>query len=149
HPRSMSEFWEFPTVSLGIGPLHAIYQARFNRYLAARGLADTAQARVWCFLGDGEADEPETLAGIRLAAREHLDNLTFVVNGNLQRLDGPVRGNSRILDELEGSFAGAGWHVVKALWGSEWEPLFAAPGGAALLERLGAMNDGELQRLTV
>jgi pyruvate dehydrogenase E1 component len=149
HPRSMSEFWEFPTVSLGIGPLHAIYQARFNRYLAARGLADTAQARVWCFLGDGEADEPETLAGIRLAAREHLDNLTFVVNGNLQRLDGPVRGNSRILDELEGSFAGAGWHVVKALWGSEWEPLFAAPGGAALLDRLGAMNDGELQRLTV
>ncbi len=149
HPRSMAGFWEFPTVSLGIGPLHAVYQARFNRYLAARGLADTSAARVWCFVGDGETDEPEALAAIRLAAREHLDNLTFVVNGNLQRLDGPVRGNSRILDELEGVFAGAGWHVLKVLWGSEWEPLFAASGGEALLERLEAMNDGDLQQLTV
>jgi pyruvate dehydrogenase E1 component len=149
HPRSMEGFWEFPTVSLGIGPLHAIYQARFNRYLAARGLADTAGARVWCFVGDGETDEPETLAAIRLAAREHLDNLTFVVNANLQRLDGPVRGNSRIIDELEGAFAGAGWHVLKVLWGSEWEPLFAASGGEALLPRLEAMNDGDLQRLTI
>jgi pyruvate dehydrogenase E1 component len=149
HPRSMAGFWEFPTVSLGIGPLHAVYQARFNRYLAARGLVDTSAARVWCFIGDGETDEPETLAAIRLAAREHLDNLTFVVNGNLQRLDGPVRGNSRILDELDGVFAGAGWHVLKVLWGSEWEPLFAAPGGDALVDRLEAMNDGDLQRLTI
>ena len=149
HPRSMAGFWEFPTVSLGIGPLHAVHQARFNRYLTARGLADTTAARVWCFIGDGETDEPETLAAIRLAAREHLDNLTFVVNGNLQRLDGPVRGNSRILDELEGIFSGAGWHVLKVLWGSEWDPLFSARGGVALLDRLQAMNDGELQRLTI
>jgi pyruvate dehydrogenase E1 component len=149
HPRSMAGFWEFPTVSLGIGPLHAVHQARFNRYLAARGLADTAAARVWCFIGDGETDEPETLAAIRLAAREHLDNLIFVVNGNLQRLDGPVRGNSRILDELEGTFAGAGWHVLKALWGSEWDALFGAPEGDVLLERLQMMNDGDLQRLTI
>lgn len=149
HPRSMAGFWEFPTVSLGIGPLHAIYQARFNRYLAARGLADTGAARVWCFVGDGESDEPETLAAIRLAASEHLDNLVFVVNGNLQRLDGPVRGNSRILDELDGVFTGAGWHVLKVLWGSEWDRLFAAPGGEALAERLESMNDGDLQRLTV
>ncbi|MGN6129589.1 MAG: transketolase-like TK C-terminal-containing protein, partial [Nocardioidaceae bacterium] len=116
---------------------------------AARGLAATTGARVWCFVGDGETDEPESLAAIRLAAREHLDNLTFVVNGNLQRLDGPVRGNSRILDELEGVFAGAGWHVLKVLWGSEWEPLFATPGGDRLLTRLESMNDGDLQRLTV
>jgi len=149
HPRSMQGFWEFPTVSLGIGPLHAVHQARFNRYLAARGLADTSEARVWCFVGDGETDEPETLAAIRLAAREHLDNLIFVVNGNLQRLDGPVRGNTRILDELEGVFAGAGWHVLKVLWGSEWEPLFAAPGGDALRDRIAAMNDGDLQHLTI
>ena len=149
HPRSMGEFWEFPTVSLGIGPLHAVYQARFNRYLAARGLADTTAAHVWCFVGDGETDEPEALAAIRLAAREHLDNLTFVVNANLQRLDGPVRGNSRIVDELEGVFAGAGWHVLKVLWGSEWEQLFAAPAGAQLVARLEGMNDGDLQRLTI
>jgi pyruvate dehydrogenase E1 component len=149
HPRSMQGFWEFPTVSLGIGPLHAVHQARFNRYLAARGIADTRQARVWCFVGDGEADEPETLAAIRLAAREHLDNLIFVINGNLQRLDGPVRGNTRILDELEGVFTGAGWHVVKVLWGSEWEPLFSGPGGDVLLGRIEAMNDGDLQRLTI
>ncbi|HVA59038.1 MAG TPA: pyruvate dehydrogenase (acetyl-transferring), homodimeric type [Mycobacteriales bacterium] len=149
HPRSLDGFWEFPTVSLGIGPLHAVYQARFNRYLAARGLADTAQARVWCLVGDGETDEPEAMAAIRLAAREHLDNLTFVVNGNLQRLDGPVRGNSRILDELDDLFTGAGWHVVKVLWGSEWEPLFAGPAGELLSDRLETMNDGELQRLTI
>ncbi len=149
HPRGMGQFWEFPTVSMGIGPLYAVYQARFNRYLAARGLADTAGARVWCFVGDGETDEPETLAAIRLAAREHLDNLTFVVNCNLQRLDGPVRGNSRIVDELEGAFRGAGWHVLKVLWGSEWEPLFNAPQGERLLVRLEAMNDGDLQRLTI
>ena len=149
HPRGMEGFWEFPTVSLGIGPLHAVHQARFNRYLAARGLADTAAARVWCFVGDGETDEPETLAAIRLAAREHLDNLIFVVNGNLQRLDGPVRGNSRILDELEAVFAGSGWHVLKVLWGSEWEPLFAAPGGGTLRGRIADMNDGDLQYLTI
>jgi len=149
HPRSMGEFWEFPTVSRGIGPRHAVYQARFNRYLAARGLADTSTARVWCFVGDGEIDEPETLAAIRLAAREHLDNLVFVVNGNLQRLDGPVRGNTRVLDELEGIFTGAGWHVLKVLWGHRWSELFDATGGDALLERLERMNDGDLQRLTI
>jgi pyruvate dehydrogenase E1 component len=149
HPRGMSEFWEFPTVSMGIGPLNAVYQARFNRYLSARGLTDTSAARVWSFVGDGETDEPETLAAIRLAARDHLDNLTFVVNCNLQRLDGPVRGNSRIIDELEAVFAGAGWHVLKVVWGSEWERLFAAPGGAELLARLESMNDGDLQRLTI
>ena len=149
HPRGMSEFWEFPTVSMGIGPLNAVYQARFNRYLSARGLTDTSAARVWSFIGDGETDEPETLAAIRLATRDHLDNLTYVVNCNLQRLDGPVRGNSRIIDELEAVFAGAGWHVLKVLWSSEWEPLFAAPGGAELLARFETMNDGDLQRLTV
>jgi pyruvate dehydrogenase E1 component len=149
HPRGMGGFWEFPTVSLGLGPLQAIYQARFNRYLAARGVVDTTAARVWCFLGDGETDEPEALAAIRLAARDHLDNLVFVVNCNLQRLDGPVRGGSRIIDELELVFQGAGWHVVKVLWASEWDTLFAAPAGELLAARLSALNDGELQRLTV
>ncbi|MDO8121154.1 pyruvate dehydrogenase (acetyl-transferring), homodimeric type [Isoptericola sp. b490] len=149
HPRAMGDFWEFPTVSLGIGPLNAVHQARMNRYLAARGLVDTDAAHVWCFVGDGETDEPETLAAIRLAARERLDNLTFVVSCNLQRLDGPVRGNTRIVDELEGVFRGAGWRVVKVLWGSEWEALFTDPAGPRLQARLEAMNDGDLQRLTV
>jgi pyruvate dehydrogenase E1 component len=149
HPRSMDGFWEFPTVSLGLGPLQAVYQARFNRYLAARGVVDTTAARVWCFLGDGETDEPEALAAIRLAARDHLDNLTFVVNCNLQRLDGPVRGGNRIIDELELVFQGAGWHVLKVLWASEWDTLFTAPAGQLLSARLSAMNDGDLQRLTI
>src|SRR5213596_637559 len=123
HPRLMPEFWEFPTVSMGLGPLAAIYQARFNRYLQARGIADTSACRVWGFLGDGEMDEPESTAALALAARERLDNLTFVVNCNLQRLDGPVRPNSKIVQELEARFRGAGWNVVKSLWGEAWDPV--------------------------
>src|SRR6266581_4282132 len=123
HPRLMPEFWEFPTVSMGLGPLNAIYQARFNRYLANRGIKDTSAQRVWAFPGDGEMDEPESMAALSLAAREGLDNLTFVVNCNLQRLDGPVRGNGKIIQELESIFRGAGWHVIKVIWGGDWDPL--------------------------
>ena len=125
HPRLMPEFWEFPTVSMGLGPLAAIYQARFNRYLQNRGMKDTSGQRVWAFLGDGEMDEPEALAGLSLAAREGLDNLTFVVNCNLQRLDGPVRGNGKIIQELEADFRGSGWNVLKVIWGRYWDPLLA------------------------
>ena len=117
HPRLMPEFWEFPTVSMGIGPLNAIYQAHFNQYLYNRGIADTSRSRVWCFVGDGETDEPETLGALSLAGREQLDNLIFVVNANLQRLDGPVRGNGKIVQELEAVFRGAGWNVIKVIWG--------------------------------
>ncbi|MGA0788689.1 MAG: pyruvate dehydrogenase (acetyl-transferring), homodimeric type, partial [Ilumatobacteraceae bacterium] len=119
HPRLMPDFWEFPTVSMGLGPITALYHARFNRYLSNRQLDDTANSRVWAFLGDGECDEPETLGAISLAAREHLDNLIFVVNCNLQRLDGPVRGNGKIIQELEAVFRGAGWNVIKVIWGSK------------------------------
>ena len=126
HPRLMPDFWEFPTVSMGLGSLNAIYQARFNRYLHARGIADTNRQRVWAFLGDGDIDEPESLGALGVAAREGLDNLTFVVNCNLQRLDGPVRGNGKIIQELEGFFRGAGWNVIKVIWGREWDPLLAA-----------------------
>ena len=122
----MPDFWEFPTVSMGLGPINAIYQARFNRYLHDRGIKDTSRQRVWAFLGDGEMDEPESLGAIGLAAREELDNLTFVVNCNLQRLDGPVRGNGKIIQELEAFFRGAGWNVIKVIWGREWDPLLAA-----------------------
>ncbi|HYR63474.1 MAG TPA: pyruvate dehydrogenase (acetyl-transferring), homodimeric type [Actinomycetota bacterium] len=149
HPRLMPDFWEFPTVSMGLGPLNAIYQARFNRYLGHRGIADTAASRVWCFLGDGECDEPESLAALPLAAREGLDNLVFVVNCNLQRLDGPVRGNGKVIQELEALFRGAGWNVIKVIWGSEWDPLLAADADGALVERLGAALDGDYQRCTV
>ncbi|MFD1498763.1 pyruvate dehydrogenase (acetyl-transferring), homodimeric type [Streptosporangium lutulentum] len=142
HPRSMREFWQFPTVSMGLGPLNAIYQARFNRYLHNRGIKDTSLSHVWAFLGDGEMDEPESTAAITLAAREGLDNLTFVINCNLQRLDGPVRGNTRIVQELEGVFRGAGWHVVKALWGAEWDGLL---GSDELVSRLSEMPDGQFQ----
>ena len=121
----MPDFWQFPTGSMGLGPITAIYQARFMRYLENRGILATAGRKVWAFVGDGEMDEPESLAGLSLAAREGLDNLIFVVNCNLQRLDGPVRGNGSIIQELEGLFAGAGWNVVKLLWGSDWDPLFA------------------------
>ena len=117
HPRRMPDFWEFPTVSMGLGPLNAVAQARFNRYLLHRELADTSKAKVWCFVGDGEMDEPEAMAGLSLAAREQLDNLIFVVNCNLQRLDGPVRGNGKIIQELEATFRGAGWNVIKVIWG--------------------------------
>src|SRR5437763_3220338 len=121
HPRLMPDFWEFPTVSMGLGPMNAIYQARFNRYLQGRGIKDTSDQHVWAFLGDGEMDEPESLGPIGLAAREDLDNLTFVINCNLQRLDGPVRGNGKIIQELESFFRGAGWNVIKVIWGREWD----------------------------
>ena len=123
HPRLMPEFWEYPTVSMGLGPINSIYQARFNKYLHNRRIDDTSASRVWCFIGDGETDEPETLGSISLAAREQLDNLTWVINCNLQRLDGPVRGNGKIIQELEAVFRGAGWNVIKVIWGSKWDEL--------------------------
>ena len=125
HPRLMPDFWEFPTVSMGLGPINAVYQARFNRYLHGRGIKDTSDQRVWAFLGDGETDEPESVAALTLAAREKLDNLTFVINCNLQRLDGPVRGNGKIIQELESLYIGAGWNVIKVIWGREWDPAIA------------------------
>jgi len=149
HPRTMPEFWQFPTVSMGLGPLAAIYQARFNRYLAARGLADTANTRVWGFVGDGEMDEPESLAGLSLAAREGLDNLIFVVNCNLQRLDGPVRGNGKIIQELESVFRGAGWHVIKVIWAREWDALLERDTDGALLNKMTETLDGDYQTLSV
>ncbi|HEX8939859.1 MAG TPA: pyruvate dehydrogenase (acetyl-transferring), homodimeric type [Candidatus Limnocylindrales bacterium] len=149
HPRSMPDFWEFPTVSMGLGPLDAIYQARFDRYLQNRGLADTSTSRVWAFLGDGEMDEPEALAGLSIAAREGLDNLTFVVNCNLQRLDGPVRGNGKIIQELEGLFRGAGWNVIKVVWGREWDELLARDVDGVLVNRMNETLDGEFQKFSV
>src|SRR3954469_20369450 len=145
HPYLMPKFWQFPTGSMGIGPIHAIYQARFMRYLEQRGLLKTAGRKVWAFVGDGEMDEPESLAGLSLAAREGLDNLIFVVNCNLQRLDGPVRGNGSIVQELEGLFAGAGWNVLKLLWGSDWDALFARDHDGVLLKRRHETVDGEFQ----
>ncbi|TMH38271.1 MAG: pyruvate dehydrogenase (acetyl-transferring), homodimeric type, partial [Betaproteobacteria bacterium] len=145
HPWLMPGFWQFPTGSMGLGALNAIYQARFMRYLADRGLLQTAARKVWCFVGDGEMDEPESIAGLSLAAREGLDNLVFVVNCNLQRLDGPVRGNGSIVQELEGLYAGAGWNVVKVLWGSDWDPLFARDTEGVILKRLHETVDGEFQ----
>ncbi len=148
HPRTMPEFWQFPTVSMGLGPLNAIYQARFNRYLQNRGIGDTSRSRVWCFVGDGEMDEPESLAGLALAGRERLDNLTFVVNCNLQRLDGPVRGNGKIVQELEQLYRGAGWNVIKVVWNRQWDPLLASDTHGALLGLLNETVDGEFQRLS-
>jgi pyruvate dehydrogenase E1 component, homodimeric type len=145
HPYLMPTFWQFPTVSMGLGPLQAIYQARFLKYLHHRGLADTANRKVWVFLGDGEVDEPESLGAISMAAREKLDNLIFVVNCNLQRLDGPVRGNGKIIQELEGVFRGAGWNVLKVIWGSAWDPLIAADSTGVLLRRMEECVDGEYQ----
>jgi pyruvate dehydrogenase E1 component len=147
HPRLMPDFWEFPTVSMGIGPLNAIYQAHFNKYLANRHITDTSQSRVWCYLGDGECDEPETLGALSLAAREQLDNLTFVVNCNLQRLDGPVRGNGKIIQELEATFRGAGWNVIKVVWGSKWDELLARDVDGVLLNQMNATVDGTFQKL--
>lgn len=147
HARLAPEFWEFPTVSMGLGPINAVYQARFNRYLAAQGLADTSRSRVWAFLGDGETDEPEALGALTLAAREGLDNLTFVVNCNLQRLDGPVRGNGKIVQELEAVFRGAGWNVIKVLWGREWDALLAQDVHGKLVDRMLDTLDGDSQRL--
>src|SRR3954470_1586199 len=145
HPWLMPAFWQFPTGSMGLGPLFAIYQARFMRYLQHRGLAETAGRKVWCFVGDGEMDEPESLAGLSIAAREKLDNLVLVVNCNLQRLDGPVRGNGSIVQELEGLFAGAGWNVIKLLWSGDWDPLFARDTHQWLEKRFLETVDGEFQ----
>src|SRR5689334_10866626 len=145
HPWLMPEYWQFPTVSMGLGPLMAIYQARFLKYLDARGLADTKDRHVWAFLGDGEMDEPESLGAISMAAREKLDNLIWVINCNLQRLDGPVRGNGKIIQELEGVFRGAGWNVIKVIWGSGWDPLLAADKSGLLLQRMEECVDGEYQ----
>jgi pyruvate dehydrogenase E1 component len=145
HPRLMPNFWEFPTVSMGLGPLNAIYQARFNRYLHNRGIKDTSDQHVWAFLGDGEMDEVESLGAIGLAAREELDNLTFVINCNLQRLDGPVRGNGKVIQELESFFRGAGWNVIKVIWGREWDPLLAADSDGALVNLMNVTPDGDYQ----
>jgi pyruvate dehydrogenase E1 component len=148
HPRR-EDFWEFPTVSMGLGLINAAYQARLNRYLAAREIVETAEARVWCFAGDGEMDEPESLAAVAVAGREHLDNLTFVVNCNLQRLDGPVRGNAKVIQEFEGLFRGAGWNVIKLLWGREWDPLLAADTDGVLVDKMNSTLDGAFQKYRV
>jgi pyruvate dehydrogenase E1 component len=145
HPWLMADFWQFPTVSMGLGPLMAIYQARFLKYLHDRGLADTTKRKVWCFLGDGETDEPESLGAISMASRERLDNLIFVINCNLQRLDGPVRGNGKIIQELEGSFRGGGWNVIKVIWGSGWDALLARDSTGILRQRMEECVDGEYQ----
>jgi pyruvate dehydrogenase E1 component len=149
HPRLMPEFWEFPTVSMGLSPLASIYQARFNRYLGHRELADTSRSKVWCFVGDGETDEPETLGSLSLAAREQLDNLIWVVNCNLQRLDGPVRGNGKIIQELEAVFRGAGWNVIKVIWGRKWDELLAKDNDGVLVAKMDSTVDGEFQKYTV
>ncbi|MFN3255071.1 MAG: pyruvate dehydrogenase (acetyl-transferring), homodimeric type [Ilumatobacter sp.] len=149
HPRLMPDFWEFPTVSMGLGPITSLYHARFNRYLHNRQIDDTSGSRVWAFLGDGECDEPETLGAISLAAREQLDNLVFVVNCNLQRLDGPVRGNGKIIQELEAVFRGAGWNVIKVIWGSKWDELLAQDKDGVLLNKMNNTVDGEFQRYAV
>jgi pyruvate dehydrogenase E1 component len=149
HPRLMPDFWEYPTVSMGLGPLSALYQARFNRYLQNRELDDTSQSRIWAFLGDGECDEPETLGALSLASREKLDNLVFVVNCNLQRLDGPVRGNGKIIQELEAVFRGNGWNVIKVILGSKWDELLAKDTDGVLLNQLNKTVDGQFQRYTI
>jgi pyruvate dehydrogenase E1 component len=149
HPWLMPDFWEFPTVSMGLSPLMAIYQARFSRYLQDRELKPPSDAKVWAFIGDGETDEPESLGAISLAAREHLDNLIFVVNCNLQRLDGPVRGNGKIIQELEAVFRGAGWNVIKVLWGCDWDPIIERDPDGLMIQRMGSFVDGEFQKFVV
>ncbi len=149
HPRRLPDFWEFPTVSMGLGPLNAVYQARFNRYLLHHEIADTSQAKVWCFAGDGEMDEPESSAGLSIAAREQLDNLIFVVNCNLQRLDGPVRGNGKIIQELEALFRGAGWNVIKVVWGRGWDELLMRDVDGVLVNKMNTTVDGEFQKYAV
>jgi pyruvate dehydrogenase E1 component len=149
HPWLMPSFWQFPTVSMGLGPIMSIYHAVFNRYLEHRGLKDTSKQRIWCFVGDGETDEPESLGALTVASREGLDNLTWVVNCNLQRLDGPVRGNGKIIQELEAIFRGAGWNVIKVIWGSHWDPLLEHDKEGLLVRRMGEVVDGEYQRLIV
>jgi pyruvate dehydrogenase E1 component len=147
HPWLMPDFWEFPTVSMGLGPMAAIYQARFMKYMDSRGLREAGDRKVWMFMGDGESDEPESLGALSVAVREQLDNLIFVVNCNLQRLDGPVRGNGKIIQELEGRFRGAGWHVIKVLWGSEWDKILARDNEGLLLKKFGEMVDGDYQTI--
>jgi len=149
HPRLMPDFWEFPTVSMGLGAIDAIYQARFNRYLLAREIKDTSRSHVWAFLGDGEMDEPEARGAIQVAAREELDNLTFVINANLQRLDGPVRGNGKIIQELEATFRGAGWNVIKVIWGRDWDPLLAKDTDGVLVNKMNTTPDGQFQTYAV
>jgi len=149
HPWLMPDFWQFPTVSMGLGPILSIYQARFNRYLEDRGLKETGTSNVWAFLGDGETDEAETLGAITLASREQLDNLTWVINCNLQRLDGPVRGNGKIIQELEAAFRGAGWNVIKVIWGDDWDPLLERDADGRLVRRMGEVVDGEYQKYVV
>ena len=149
HPRLMPRFWEFPTVSMGLSPLNAIYQARFNRYLMHRGIKDTSRQRVWSFIGDGEMDEPESMAALSIASRERLDNLIFVVNCNLQRLDGPVRGNGKVIQELESIFRGAGWHVIKVVWGREWDELLARDTDGVLVHQMNTKLDGHFQKYAV
>lgn len=149
HPWLMPDFWQFPTVSMGLGPICSIYQARFLRYMQHRNLLDTSKSRVWAFLGDGEIDEPESLGAISMASREKLDNLTWVINCNLQRLDGPVRGNGKIIQELEGIFRGAGWNVIKVIWGSDWQPLLDADETGLLVKTLGDVVDGQFQKYSV
>ncbi len=149
HPWLMPGFWQFPTVSMGLGAIMAIYHARFNRYLLHRGLVDTSQQRVWCFLGDGETDEPESLGALTLASREGLDNLIFVVNCNLQRLDGPVRGNGKVIQELEAAFRGAGWNVIKVIWGGDWDALLAHDKSGLLVKRMNEVVDGEFMKYAV
>lgn len=145
HPWLMPDFWQFPTVSMGLGPIQAIYQARFMKYLESRGFIPAGKQKVWCFMGDGECDEPESLGAISLAGREKLDNLIFVINCNLQRLDGPVRGNAKIIQELEGVFRGAEWNVNKVIWGRFWDPLFAKDTAGLLQQRMDEVIDGEYQ----
>jgi pyruvate dehydrogenase E1 component len=149
HPWLMPDFWQFPTVSMGLGPICSIYQARFLRYMEHRGLLNTSRSRVWAFLGDGECDEPESLGALTLASREKLDNLTWVVNCNLQRLDGPVRGNGKIIQELEAAFRGAGWNVIKVVWGSEWDPILDQDDEGKLVQRMGEVVDGQYQKYSV
>ena len=149
HPRRLPEFWEFPTVSMGLGPISAVYQARLNRYLYNRQLVDTSNARVWCFVGDGEMDEPEATAALRLAAREKLDNLIFVVNCNLQRLDGPVRGNGKVIQEFESAFRGMGWNAIKVVWGGGWDDLLARDVDGVLVNRMNSTLDGDFQKYAV
>jgi pyruvate dehydrogenase E1 component len=149
HPRLMPDFWEFPTVSMGLGAINSVYQARFNKYLLAREIKDTSRSHVWAFLGDGETDEPEVLGSIGLAAREELDNLTFVINCNLQRLDGPVRGNGKIIQELEAFFRGAGWNVIKVIWGRDWDPLLAKDVDGVLVNKMNTTPDGQFQTYAV
>src|SRR5262249_11654122 len=142
-------FWQFPTVSMGLGGINAIYQARFNRDLQHRGISDTSDQHVWAFLGDGEMDEPEALGAIGVAAREELDNLTFVINCNLQRLDGPVRGNGKIIQELEALFRGAGWNVIKVIWGRDWDPLLGKGTDGVLVNKMNTTPDGQFQTYAV